>query len=324
MKKKIFLVSILAAGMAVSAFAQPEYPTRPIEYVVGTGPGGGLDLNSRAIADYVSRKFGQPVMVVNKPGGGGVTGSVYALKQAKADGYTVMADTHTAAPMLVAGMANPPVKLEDRIFIVRLIVDPICYAVNAQSPWKTFKEFGQWVKANPEKLTWTSIGPAGLSAFGIQDWLAAIGADHTKTRMVPTEGAADSMTKLAGGHVVLSCHTVGECYTLHKAGKIRVLAVQSAKRSIYLPEVPTAEEEGVKGLSVRWWAGVSVRKGTPDFVVRKWEKVTEEMANDPEYKKKVEALHSDVQYLNSRDCTKFVYEEAKYYTELAKRIGLRK
>ncbi len=325
MKSRFFLVLTIFAGMTNFSFAgQPEYPTRGIEIVVGAAAGGGTDLCARVVAEFAAKKFGQPVMVVNKPGGGGVIGTAYVLKQSKADGYTVLPDIHTYSSMLVGGMVNPPVLLEDRIFIARFVVDPLAYAVKADGPWKNFREFGAWVKANPEKLSWASVGPAGLSSFGIQDWLAAIGADHSQTRMVPTQGATDSLTKLAGGHVVLACHTVAECYTLHKAEKIRILAVQSEERSKFLPDVPTALEEGVKGLSVKWWMGISLRKGTPDFIVKKWENLMEEMVKDPEVKKKVEVIHSEIQYLNSKEFKNFVYQETKYYTEMAKRIGIRK
>jgi tripartite-type tricarboxylate transporter receptor subunit TctC len=311
-------------ALATPAVAAEEYPTRQIEYVVPAGAGGGTDAIARVVADMIGKKFGQPVMVVNKPGGGGVIGSSYVMKQQKADGYTVLADVHSFSSMLVGGMVNPPVTLEDRIFIARLVVNPIVFAVKADAPWKDFREFSQWVKANPEKLTWGSVGPSGLSAFGIQDWLAVIGADHTRTRMVPTKGAADSLTKLAGGHIVLACHTVAECYALHKAGKIRVLATQSPKRTKYLPEVPTAGEQGVKGLTVIWWTGITMRKGTPDYVVKKWEKAVGEMVKDPQFEKRMDLIQSNINYLDSKDFKKFIYNEAKYYTELAKRIGIRR
>jgi len=323
MKKKGFIV-VMVVLLGTMAFAAEEYPTRQIEYVVPAGAGGGTDAIARVVADMIGKKFGQPIMVVNKPGGGGVIGSSYVLKQQKPDGYTVLADVHSFSSMLVAGMINPPVTLEDRAFVARLVVDPIAFAVNVNAPWKTFKEFSAWVKANPDKLTWGSVGPAGLSAFGIQEWLAAIGADASKTKMVPTKGAADSLTKLAGEHIVLACHTVAECYSLYKAGKVRILAIQAEKRNKYVPEIPTAGEEGIKGLSVIWWTGITMRKGTPDSILQKWGRSVAEMIKDPEFEKRMDSLHSAIHYLPSEEYKKFVYEEARYYTELAKRIGIRK
>ena len=320
---RLIAVLVIVAGMAAVGLAQ-EYPTRNIEYIVPTLAGGGTDLSSRAIADFASKKLGQAILPVNKPGGGTAVGLAYAMKQAKADGYTVFAETPTSSSMMVAGMVTPPVLLEDRTFAGRMIVDPMAYAVKVDAPWKTFKEFSAWAKANPDKLTWVSLGPSSLSAFAIQDWLAAIGADESKTRMVPSAGAVDSMTKVAGGHVVLASHSVAECLTLHRAGKVRILAIQSDKRSKYIPDVPTAGEEGVKGLSVKYWTGVGIRRGTPEPILKKWEKVLAEVSEDPEFKKKVENFHMEVGFLNTANFSKLVSDEAKFYTELAKRIGIRK
>ena len=323
MKWRLIAALVIVAGMAAVGYAQ-EYPTRNIEYIVPTLAGGGTDLSSRAMAEFASKKFGQAILPVNKPGGGTAVGLAYAMKQAKADGYTVFAETPTSSSMMVAGMVTPPVLLEDRVFVGRMIIDPMAYAVKVDAPWKTFRELSAWAKANPDKLTWASLGPTSLSAFAIQDWLAAIGADESKTRMVPSAGAVDSMTKVAGGHVVLASHSVAECLTLHQAGKVRILAIQSDKRSKYIPDVPTAIEEGVKGLSVKYWTGVGIRRGTPEPILKKWEKVLGEVGNDPEFKKKVENFHMEVDFLNTANFQKLVSDEAKFYTDLAKRIGIRK
>ena len=98
----------------------------------------------------------------------------------------------------------------------------------------------------------------------------------------------------------------------------------SDKRSKYLPDVPTTLEEGVKGLSVKYWTGVGIRKGTPEPVLKKWEKVLGEVSEDPEFKKKVENFHMEVGYLNAANFQKLVAGEAKSYTDLAKKIGIRK
>jgi len=98
----------------------PPYPTKQIEYVVAAAAGGSTDLVARAVAEYVSKEFGQPILVVNKPGGGTAIGGEYALKQAKPDGYTIYADNHSASTMMVGGMVNPPIKMEDRIFVSQI------------------------------------------------------------------------------------------------------------------------------------------------------------------------------------------------------------
>jgi tripartite-type tricarboxylate transporter receptor subunit TctC len=324
MKWNFVLGFVAMMSLVMPAYGQqPGYPTRQIEYVVPAGAGGGTDAIARVIAELAGKKLGQPVMVTNKTGGGGVVGSAYVLKQSKADGYTILSETHSWTSMLVAGLADPPVKLEDRIFIARFVLSPMAFAVNADAPWKTLKEFGEWVKANPDKLTWGSTGPAANSAFLAQEWLSTIGVDHKKTHLVPVKGAADAVTKLAGGHIMLALHSVGECYSLYKGGKVRILAVESDKRSKYLPEIPTTGEQGVKGSGVVWWTGMSIRRGTPEPIVEKWKKVTQEITMSSEFQKRMDLIQSDIDYLNSEDLTKFVNGEVKKYRELAERIGIR-
>lgn len=302
----------------------PKYPTRQIEYVVPAAAGGGTDLIARAVAEYMSKEWGQSVVVVNKPGGGCAIGSEYAVKQAKPDGYTVLADIQSSTSMLVGGMVNPPVKIEDRAYMSRIIQDPIAFAVKADAPWKDFKEFSEWVKKNPAELTWASVGPAGLSAYGVADWLNAIGVDFTKTRMVSTGGAAESIPQVAGGHVVLAVHTVAEVYPMAKAGKIRVLAIQAPERSPYMPGVPTVEEQGVKGMTVKWWTGVTSAAGTPDYVVKKWDETIAKMIKDPVFQEKAKNLHVNISYMNSADFAKFVKDETDYYTKMSSKLGIRK
>ena len=167
--------------------------------------------------------------------------------------------------MLIGAWKTPPLTLADRKWAGRIVLDPMVFAVKADAPWKDLKELSAWVKANPDQLVWSSVGPSGPSRYTAFDWFSQIGVDPTKTKMVITEGAADSMTKLAGGHVVLAIHSVAEAKAMAEGGKIKLLAVLAPKRVSYIPAVPTAEEQGVmKGVSVSWWAGVSMPAATPD------------------------------------------------------------
>jgi len=124
---------------------------------------------------------------------------------------------------------------------------------------------------------------------------------------------------------MLACQSVAEFYQLTKAGKIRTLAIVADKRSPHLPDVPTAAEAGVPGLKgVNWWAGLSVRPGTPQHVVDKWAKVSEEMCKDPVFLQKIETLRATVAYLGPADFKDYVYKEAEYFIKLAPKLGVRK
>jgi tripartite-type tricarboxylate transporter receptor subunit TctC len=309
---------------ATGASAQ-EYPAKPIELIVPFVPGGGTDIMARVVADYVGRKWRQPILVVNKPGGGAVPGARYALKEARPDGYTALVDIHTTSSMLIGAWKNPPLTLADRKYAGRIVVDPMVFAVKADAPWKDLKEISAWVKAQPEQLVWSTVGPAGPSRYTAYDWFGQIGVDPTKTRMVITEGAADSFTKLAGGHVVLAIHSVAEARAMLEAGKIKALAVLGHKRSQYLPNVPTAEELGVmKGVNVRWWASIAFPAATPDAIVKKWEAMIAEMVKDPAFLAKTDQARQSVDYLNAAETRAFVEKEVAFYTDLAGKIGIRR
>lgn len=301
-----------------------DYPKRQIELVVPFAAGGGVDLAARAVAEYLSKEWGQPIVVTNKPGGGGIIGAQYALKEAKADGYTVLMNNNSSTTMYEAGNSNPTITSKDNKFASRIAEGTLVYAVNADAEWDSLKDFSNWVKANPEKLTWASVGPAGFSSFGVAEWLDSIGVDYKKTSMVSSEGASDSAAKVAGGHVILAVHTVGEVASLVEAGKLKLLAVQSDERSPLFPDVPTTEEEGFEGLTVKWWTGLSFAAGTPDEIVERWDRAVSKMEKDEEFIKQLEKIKLTPAYLNSEDFTKAVKEETERYTKIAEETGIRK
>ncbi|MFI8712111.1 tripartite tricarboxylate transporter substrate binding protein [Brevibacillus brevis] len=323
----VILALLLAAAVSAcgnQGAAESAYPSKQVEYIVPYSAGGGVDLVARAAADYLSKEWGQPIVVVNKAGGGGAVGAEYALKQAKNDGYTALAVNVSNTTMLAAGMKTPPITNEDQVYTARIGKGTLAFAVKADAPWKDFAEFSAWVRANPEQLTWTSVGPAGFSTFGVAEWLDVIGADFAKTRMIVTKGASDSVPKVAGGHAILAVHTVGEIMPMLKAGKVKILAVSGDTRSPFLPDVPTAEEQGIQGLSVFWWTGVSFAKGTPASIIRKWEEAIAKMEKDPAFLQKLSEIHVEPAYAVSEAFTKETQAETTYYLELATKKGIRK
>ncbi|MGH7416715.1 MAG: tripartite tricarboxylate transporter substrate binding protein [Candidatus Rokuibacteriota bacterium] len=325
MKLVYTLIAVLVILPGADARAQQDYPARPVEIVVPFVAGGGTDLVGRLMADYMGRKWGKPMLVVNKPGGGGIVGARAALKEGRPDGYTALMDIHTLSSMHIGAWKTPQLTLADRKFAARIVRDPMVFAVKADAPWKSFREFSDWVKGNPGELVWSTVGPSGPSRYTAYDWFTQIGVDGTKTKMVITEGAADSMAKLAGGHVALAIHSVAEAQAMVQAGKIRLLAVLSPSRIKFIPAVPTAEEQGVmKGVRVQWWAGVSFPAGTPDPIVKKWEAALAEMVKDPHFLAGAERLSMNIDYLSGEQTRAFVEKEVAGYTEMATQIGIRR
>jgi tripartite-type tricarboxylate transporter receptor subunit TctC len=323
-RKVIVCAAALLVLSPLAAGAQ-DYPTKPIEIVVPLTPGGGTDLIARLVADYMGKKWAQPILVVNKPGGGGIIGARAALKDSRPDGYTVLIDIHTTSSMHIGAFKTPQLTLADRKYAARIVLDSMVFAVKVDAPWKSFKELSDWVKAHPDQLIWASVGPSGPSRYTAFDWFTQIGVDPSKTKMVITEGAADSLTKLAGGHVLLAIHSVAEAHALTAAGKIRVLAVLSPSRVKYLPDVPTAEEQGVmKGVRVQWWASVAFPSATPDPIVKKWESAIAEMVKDPAFLAGADRMNMNIDFLNAADMRAFVEKEVVGYTDMAGKIGIRR
>ncbi|HKO69049.1 MAG TPA: tripartite tricarboxylate transporter substrate binding protein [Burkholderiaceae bacterium] len=327
--RKTTLVSALASlALLLTTGAMPAraaYPEKPVELIVPFSAGGGTDLISRLVADYIGRKWNTPILVVNKAGGGGVPGAMAALKGGRPDGYTALMDIHTTSSMLIGASKNPPLTLDDRKYAGRIVRDPMVFAVKADAPWKNFKELSDFVKANPGELIWSSVGPAGPSRYTAYDWFTQIGVDPEKTKMVITPGASDSMTKLAGGHVMLAIHSVAEANAMQKAGKIKLLAVLSPKRVEALPDVPTAAEQGVmKEVRVQWWAALAFPAGTPDAIVKKWEAALAEMSKDPEFLKAAERINMNIDFLPADKTRAFIAKEVEGYTDMAAKIGIRR
>ena len=321
------IVGLGATMSPLGPAAAQQYPTRRVEIVVPFVPGGGTDLIARATAKYLEKKWGQPLIVVNKPGGGGVIGTRAVLKDARPDGYTVLMDNVTTASLVIAAWKSPPLTLADRKWAGRIVLDPFVFAVKADAPWKDLRELSAWVKSSPEDLVWSGgAGPSALARFTGYEWFAAIGVDPSKTKMVFTEGAADSIVKLAGGHVALAIHSVAEVKAMVQGGKVRLLAVLAPRRVSYIPGVPTAEEQGfLKGIRVSWWAGISLPAATPDAIVRKWEGALADMVKDPAFQAATaHPLWMNLDYLNAAEMTAFVAKDAEHYTQLADKVGIRK
>lgn len=333
-KKMVWLIGILiltlalagcsssAQGPSETAKEDPPYPTRQIELVVPAGPGGLTDLTARAVADYVSKKWNQPILVVNKPGAGNVTGLQYGLMQGKPDGYTVVADNIAASVLMVAGMKNPPIKLEDRIFVSKFVENPMCFSVAADSQFKDMKEFVEWTKQNPEKLTHTSLSATSMNALTAAELCKAIGVDYKQTQPILVTSGSEGITMIAGGHAILGDQSVQETYPLAAGGKLKVLAIAAKERSPLFPDVPTCQELGID-IDVTWYGGISAPKGTPDYIVKKWDETIAEMVKDQEFINKMNELHANISYLNTADYNASIKEQVERYTQLFDSIGVR-
>ena len=276
------------AVMALSFLAlaaQAQYPAKPIHIVVPSAPGDGSDLTARLIADPLSIVLSQPVIVDNKLGAGGVVGTEFAARQ-PADGYTLImanAGSHAINAALYSKLSYDPAK--DFTPIALVAVSPNMMSVNPSLPVRNIAEFIAYAKAHPGEINFASGGngsSAHLSAELLNS-MAGIKMNH-----IPYKGSTPALTDLIGGQVQVMIGNLPPMLPHVKAGKLRALAVTTAKRYSGLPDVPTiAESAGLAGFETVAWFGLFAPAGTPREIVQRLNREVNAIISRPEIRDKL-------------------------------------
>ena len=251
-----------------AALAQPiDYPTRPIKLVVPVPPGGAADAMARLVAEHLQGKWGQPVVVENKPGAGSSLG-MDAVAKAVPDGYTI------GLGNIAANAINPAVRpgtfpyqpVKDFAAISMVGVTPLILVVNAEKvPAKTLPEFIAYLKANPGKVPYGSSGSGSSLHIGMELFLQKTG---TSMIHVPYKGSAPMLTDLLSGQVVASMDAAATSWPHVQTGKLRALGVSTTERAFFAPELAPIRDV-VPGFDVKPWHGVMAPAGTPPAIVAK-------------------------------------------------------
>jgi tripartite-type tricarboxylate transporter receptor subunit TctC len=256
----LFLFACLITGPAQAQ----QYPTKPIRLIVPFAPGGGSDLIGRLIAQKLTERLGQQVIVENKPGAGGNLGAEQAIK-APADGYTLLliAGSYTVNPSLYKLSWD---SVNDISPVIQLSQGPFLVAVHPSVPAKTLKEFIELAKKQPDRFSYGTAGSGSITHLASELFLdmAKIKAVH-----VPYKGTGPALNDSIAGNVQLIFGSVSTSLQHVKSGRLRALAVTTAKRIPAAPEVPTVAEAGVPGYEVVLWHGLVAPKGVPKAIVDK-------------------------------------------------------
>jgi len=254
--------SFVSLGLSATS-AQAQFPEHPLRLVVPFAPGGAVDGAARPTSIELTKALGQSVVVDNHPGAGGTIGIQYAAHAAP-DGYTLLLGNIAlaSAPALYPDAGVNP---KDFAPVALIGTTPYVLLVRADSPMKTVSDLIGNAKAHPGKMNYSSAGTG--SAIHLTGELfkskAGISVVH-----VPYKGAAPALTALLGGDVDMMFSSAMEAAPMVKAGKVRALAVTSAKRSAQLPDIPTLDESGIKGSNVTGWYGVYVNAAVPAGVLK--------------------------------------------------------
>jgi len=261
-----WLAALGIAALALFAGAQAQdYPSRPIRVVVPFSPGGAVDGPMRVIAQELSKRLGQQVIVDNKPGAGATIGTDVVAK-ASPDGYTLLLASQTNAISATLYPKLPYDPIEDFAPISLIGREPGVLVVHPSLPVKTFQEFVAYVKERPGRIDYASSGNGSSKHLFV-----ALLASMTGMKMnhVPYRGSGQATADPLGGQVQVSIPGTAGMVGHIKAGKLRALAVTGAKRSPQLPDVPTVMESGVPGYEAYVWMGLLAPKGTPAPIIDK-------------------------------------------------------
>jgi len=275
MLKKL-LAGCAALAVAFAAAAE-DYPTHPISVVVPFAPGGPTDTVTRLVGQAMSKSLGQTIIVENAAGAGGTIG-VEKVVRAKPDGYTLLL-MHigiSTAPSLYRNLRFDPTKDLEPIGLVTNV--PMTVIANKDFPPKDMKELIAYVKANKDKVTYANAGVGAASHLCGMLLMTAIGTDVTT---VPYKGTGPALTDLMGGQVNFMCDQTTNTTPQIKGGKVKAYAVTTRERLKSLPDVPTAEEAGLKGFEVTVWHGIWAPKGTPKPVIDKLVQALHAALKDP-------------------------------------------
>ena len=293
-----------------------SFPDRPVKIVVPFAPGGPTDLLARALGRYLQADVGQPFLVENKAGGGGIVGSIYVAK-AKPDGYTLLlvANGHAILPSTTANLPFDPQK--DFTYIINLTGYTFGFVVRADAPWKTFREFLDFAKANPGKVNYGSTG-TGTSPHLIMEMIGA--KEGIEWTHVPFKGNADGTSALMGGHIMGMSDATG--WGPHvDAGRFRLLVTFGANRTKRWPAAPTASEMGL-GIVANSPYGLVGPRGMDPRVVRTLHDAFKKGLEDPLHLRAVEKYDQEIFYMGSEDYAKWAAETFREERKLIERLGL--
>jgi tripartite-type tricarboxylate transporter receptor subunit TctC len=308
-----FALALALAGVTFSAHAQ-NYPTRAVRLVVPFAPGGSTDIVARVLAQKLNEMWGQPVLVDNRAGGSTVIGTEIVAK-APPDGHTLLVTPapFTIVPSLAAKLPYDPHKDFEPITLIN--TTPLVVVVHPGVPAKSIRELVALAKSRPGSLNFGSSGSGGSNHLAGELFNAMAGV---KMVHVPYKGNAPALTDLVGGHVDLLFNGLTSALPLIKSGKLRPLGMTSLKRAAALPEVPTVDEQGLKGFQAVAWNGLSAPARTPKDVIAKLNADVLRVIRSAELIEKLRAEGSDPVGSSVSDYAAFLREEIAKWAKVIK------
>jgi tripartite-type tricarboxylate transporter receptor subunit TctC len=327
MKRRTFFAAMSAAlsaalltATALPALAQDNYPSKTIRFVVPYPPGGPTDLMARMLQSELSTRLGVTVIIDNKGGAGGNLGSADVAKQAPADGYTLLlaaSGPMAVNPTLYRSMPFAP--MTDLAPVIQISSFPLVLEVHPSVPVNTVKELVALAQKSDSKLAFASAGNGTPQHLAGEIFNTQMG---TKIAHIPYRGAGPALNDVIGGQVQVMFDILGSSLPHIQGGKLKALAVTSAKRHPSLPNVPTMMEAGIAGYEITGWHGIAVRAGTPAPIVQKLNTTLNAIFSEPEFKKKWEAIGTPVVGGTAQQFGELIRKETTRLGQVVKNAGV--
>jgi tripartite-type tricarboxylate transporter receptor subunit TctC len=310
------MVLMMVGGLC---FGAEKYPTKPIQAIVPFAAGGAHDLTARTLERFWTKYSPQPLLIVNKPGAGGVLGEEFVVRS-KPDGYTIYigqgAGHDTVMPHLQKMPFDP---LKDITPVARISIHSVVVCVSGKSPINSMKDLIAY--ANKGNKITASV----TTAYGSNDLVMRAISKLTNISIttVPFSGGAESTTALAGGHLTMGAALTSEVWPHIKAGRFKAIGVALDKRNPVLPKVPTLREQGIDVATWGSVSGVAVPNGTPPEIIEYLASTLKKISEDPEYKKAMASIYQPIEYLGTKEWAAFLQREYKDYGDLIKELDIK-
>ncbi len=307
----------LAAGLVagIGAAHAQNYPSRPVRLVVPFGPGGPTDVAARLVSQIAQSELGATIVVENRPGAGGATGSK-SVANAEPDGYTLLVGTSATLAVVPALMKNPgydPVK--SFAAVAKVADSTTVMIVPANFPANSIKEFIAYAKANPGKLSYASAGAGNQTQLAAELLKAKAGIEAIH---VPYKSGAEMVTAVLSEQVQFTFPDISILIPLIRDHKVKALAVTSARRHPQLPDVPTLVESGFPDFAITFWSGVVAPAGTPAGIVARLNAAMDKGLRSQEIQDKLAAIGAQTTPGSPQDFASFIASETVKWREIAK------
>ena len=317
-----FVLGLACAVLTLwSSQAQSQtYPTKPVRIIVPYAPGGIVDTSARLVAQKLTERWGQQVVVENRPGGNGFIGTTAAAKS-PADGYTFLVAHTGEFSVAPAVFPKLPFDLDRDFTAITMITDaPMVIVVNSSTPYKTLPELIAAAKAKPGSVGVSTPGVATINHL-VLEWMNLV--TSAKFLHVPYKGGAPAITATAGGEIPAGKAAMGSAMPHIKTGRVRVIAVTTAERSFVDKSWPTMIEAGVPGVASSIWAGLFAPKGVPQAIIDKVYADVAEILKMPDVKERFAAGGGVTVGMPPAEFASYIHKEAAALKVVVDKAGVK-